>query len=208
VDVLEKTLIAGIETLGLNVSASQRSLLLSYVALLHKWNKAYNLTAIRDPEQMVTRHILDSLSIAPFMAAKHCLDVGTGAGLPGIPLAILFPEKQFSLLDSNGKKTRFLIEAKLQLKLTNISVHTDRVERFHSEALFDGIVSRAFASLKDMVNGCEALLSPDGKLYAMKGIFPEGELSQLPKHFIVEHSHALSVPGVEEARHLLLIGRH
>jgi 16S rRNA (guanine527-N7)-methyltransferase len=208
VDVLKKTLSAGIDTLGLNVSEHQQALLLRYVALLHKWNKAYNLTAIRDPEQMVTRHILDSLSIAPFITAKHCLDVGTGAGLPGIPLAILFPDKQFSLLDSNGKKTRFLIEAQLQLGLTNIRVHTARVERFQSDVLFDGIVSRAFASLKDMVNGCEALLSADGKLYAMKGIFPDEELSHLPKHFIVEDSHALSVPDVEEARHLLLIGRH
>jgi 16S rRNA (guanine527-N7)-methyltransferase len=208
VDVLEKTLAAGIDTLGLTVTDSQQALLLRYVALLHKWNKAYNLTAIRDPEQMVIRHILDSLSIAPYMAATHCLDVGTGAGLPGIPLAILFPDKQFSLLDSNGKKTRFLIEAQMQLKLTNISVHTERVEQFTSDRLFDGIVSRAFASLKDMVTGCEALLSSDGKLYAMKGIFPEAELSQLPKHFIVEHSHTLSVPSVEEARHLLLIGRH
>ena len=207
-DVLEKTLAAGINTLGLTVTETQQTLLLRYVALLHKWNKAYNLTAIRDPEQMVIRHILDSLSIAPYMAAKHCLDVGTGAGLPGIPLAIIFPEKQFSLLDSNGKKTRFLIEAQLQLKLSNISVHTARVEQFKSETLFDGIVSRAFASLKDMVVGCEALLSPEGKLYAMKGIFPEVELSQLPKHFIVEHSHTLSVPAVDEARHLLLIGRH
>ncbi|WP_373083593.1 16S rRNA (guanine(527)-N(7))-methyltransferase RsmG [Zhongshania sp.] len=206
-DVLEKTLSAGINTLGLDVSATQQTLLLRYVALLHKWNKAYNLTAIRDPEQMITRHILDSLSIAPFIAAQRCLDVGTGAGLPGIPLAIIYPDKQFALLDSNGKKTRFLIEAKLQLKLDNISVHSERVEQFHSEVLFDGILSRAFASLKDMVTGCEALLSPDGKLYAMKGVFPEAELSQLPKHFIVEHSHTLTVPDVEEARHLLLIGR-
>ncbi len=206
-DVLEKTLSAGINALGLDVSATQQTLLLRYVALLHKWNKAYNLTAIRDPEQMITRHILDSLSIAPFIAAQRCLDVGTGAGLPGIPLAIIYPDKQFALLDSNGKKTRFLIEAKLQLKLDNISVHSERVEQFHSEVLFDGILSRAFASLKDMVTGCEALLSPDGKLYAMKGVFPEAELSQLPKHFIVEHSHTLTVPDVEEARHLLLIGR-
>jgi len=208
VDVLKKTLTEGISALGLNVSEAQSDLLLKYVALLYKWNKAYNLTAIRDPEAMITRHILDSLSIAPYISAKRCLDVGTGAGLPGIPLAILFPDKQFGLLDSNGKKTRFLIEAQMQLKLANISVHTARVEQFQSDVLFDGILSRAFASLLDMVNGCQSLLSPEGKLYAMKGVFPEGELSQLPKHFIVEHSHVLSVPAVDEARHLLVLSRH
>jgi 16S rRNA (guanine527-N7)-methyltransferase len=206
-DDLEKTLVEGLADLKLTVSNEQRGLLLSYINLLNKWNKAYNLTAVRDPQAMISRHLLDSLSIAPYISAQRCLDVGTGAGLPGIPLAILFPEKHFGLLDSNGKKTRFLIEARQQLGLENISVHADRVETFHDKQLFDGILSRAFASLADMVMGCQDLLKSDGRLYAMKGIFPEAELSQLPKHFIVEHSYSLSVPGVDGARHLLVLAR-
>lgn len=206
-DGIKKELLSGIAALELVVSDQQCDLLVDYLNLLQKWNRAYNLTAIRDPSAMVSKHLLDSLSIAPYITAERWLDVGTGAGLPGIPLAILFPEKQFSLLDSNGKKTRFLIEARQQLKLHNISIHAERVELFQPETLYDGILSRAFASLLDMVNGCENHLKPDGRLYAMKGVFPESELSQLPKHFIVEHSYSLSVPNVDEARHLLVLAR-
>ncbi|CAA0104344.1 Ribosomal RNA small subunit methyltransferase G [Zhongshania aliphaticivorans] len=204
---LKNRLLAGIADLDINVSDAQSELLISYLNLLQKWNKAYNLTAIRDPAMMVSKHLLDSLSIAPYINAMRYLDVGTGAGLPGIPLAILYPEKHFSLLDSNGKKTRFLIEVRQQLKLENVSVHTERVELFTPESAYDGVLSRAFASLQDMVTGCEKHLLPGGKLYAMKGIFPETELSQVPKHFIVEHSYSLSVPNVDEERHLLVLAR-
>jgi 16S rRNA (guanine527-N7)-methyltransferase len=195
----------GVQKLGLSLTDANIDALLNYLALLVKWNRAYNLTAVRDPMQMVSRHLLDSLSVASLVDGQRILDVGTGPGLPGIPLAILFPERQFELLDSNGKKTRFLIEAKLQLGLDNVQVHCCRVESLRDEQGFDGITSRAFASLADMAGGCEHLLAPQGKLYAMKGQYPEQELSQLPKHFIVEACHTLSVPGVDEARHLMVI---
>jgi 16S rRNA (guanine527-N7)-methyltransferase len=207
VEGIKQRLLKGIAELGLVLSDQQIELLITYLNLLQKWNKAYNLTAIRDPDVMVSKHLLDSLSVAPYITANSYLDVGTGAGLPGIPLAIMYPEKQFSLLDSNGKKTRFLIEARQHLKLSNVSIHSERVEQFEAEAPYDGILSRAFASLHDMVLGCENHLAPDGRLYAMKGVFPDSELSQLPKHFIVEHSYSLSVPNVDEERHLLVLAR-
>ena len=205
---IKQGLLGGIEELGIAVSDRQVDLLLDYLNLLQKWNKAYNLTAIRDPQAMVSKHLLDSLSIAPYILSDRYLDVGTGAGLPSIPLAILFPDKHFSLLDSNGKKTRFLIEVRQQLKLLNVSIYSERVEHFKAEARYDGILSRAFASLRDMIDGCEGHLTEDGRLFAMKGVFPDTELSQLPKHFIVEASYALSVPNVEEERHLIVLARH
>ena len=202
-----KPLAEGARQLQLDLSPGQAQQLLDYLALLQKWNRAYNLTAVRDPAQMLSRHLLDSLSIAHLVDGQRVLDVGTGPGLPGIPLAILFPDRQFELLDSNGKKTRFLIEARAQLGLGNVEVHCDRVEALRDTRGFDAITSRAFASLTDMAQGCEQLLAPGGRMFAMKGLYPEQELSQLPKRFIVEACHTLSVPGVDEARHLLVISR-
>ena len=202
-----KPLAEGARQLQLDLSPGQAQQLLDYLALLQKWNRAYNLTAVRDPAQMLSRHLLDSLSIAHLVDGQRVLDVGTGPGLPGIPLAILFPDRQFELLDSNGKKTRFLIEARAQLGLGNVEVHCDRVEALRDARGFDAITSRAFASLTDMAQGCEQLLAPGGRMFAMKGLYPEQELSQLPKRFIVEACHTLSVPGVDEARHLLVISR-
>lgn len=202
-----KPLAEGARQLQLDLSPGQAQQLLDYLALLQKWNRAYNLTAVRDPAQMLSRHLLDSLSIAHLVDGQRVLDVGTGPGLPGIPLAILFPDRQFELLDSNGKKTRFLIEARAQLGLGNVEVHCDRVEALRDTRGFDAITSRAFASLTDMAQGCEQLLAPGGRIFAMKGLYPEQELSQLPKRFIVEACHTLSVPGVDEARHLLVISR-
>lgn len=201
----EKKLSTGISELKLDISGEQIQQLQEYLLLLQKWNKAYNLTAVRDPLDMVSKHLLDSLSIAPYVAAQRCLDVGTGAGLPGIPLAILYPEKSFSLLDSNGKKTRFLIQAKAALGLDNVEVHCERVESLQTDNGYDGIFSRAFASLPDMIAGCADLLAENGRLYAMKGVFPENELSQLPKGFIVEHCHPIHVPTLNEYRHLVVI---
>ena len=141
---------------ALDVSVQAR--LLDYLVLLHKWNRAYNLTAVRDPQQMVTRHLLDSLSIAPHVRGQRLIDVGTGGGLPGVPLSILFPDREFHLLDSNGKKTRFLFQVKTALGLDNMAVHQARVESFE-QGPFDAVLSRAVASLEDMVTGCRHLLA-------------------------------------------------
>lgn len=196
----------GAEILGLSLTPDCLQQLCAYLDLLEKWNRAYNLTAVRDPAAMVGLHLLDSLSIAPYITAGRYLDVGTGAGLPGIPLALVYPDKQFDLLDSNGKKTRFLQQVVVQLGLSNVAVHHTRVEQFQPEAGYDGILSRAFASLADMVNACAHLCAEGGVLLAMKGQYPAQELSQLPKPYIVESCHPLAVPGVEGERHLLIIG--
>ena len=198
---------SGLKKLSLTLSPEQVDSLLDYLALLVKWNRAYNLTAVRDSAEMVAKHLLDSLSIAPYITAERYLDVGTGAGLPGIPLAICYPHKQFELLDSNGKKTRFLQQVVAELALTNVTVHRSRIESCGLPAAFDAIVSRAFASLADMAEACGPLLASEGVLLAMKGQYPEQELSQLPKPYIVKGSHALTVPGLDGERHLLVLGR-
>jgi 16S rRNA (guanine527-N7)-methyltransferase len=195
----------GCRALELAFTDYQYQRLAVFVNLLHKWNKAYNLTAIRDPLQMVPRHILDSLSVAPHLSGERIVDVGTGGGLPGIPLAIAFPERQFTLLDSNGKKTRFLFQVKQELMLDNVTIVHSRVESYQPEKAFDGVISRAFASLLDMTEGCKHLLEPQGKFFAMKGVFPQSELSEVEKHYIVVASHQLAVPGLEGERCLLVM---
>ncbi|WP_371232039.1 16S rRNA (guanine(527)-N(7))-methyltransferase RsmG [Pseudomonas sp. QE6] len=200
----------GIETLGLNIDAATQQRLLDYLALLAKWNKAYNLTAVRDVDEMVSRHLLDSLSIvARFEAAggERWLDVGSGGGMPGIPLAILFPGKSLTLLDSNGKKTRFLTQVKLELKLDNLQVIHSRVEAFQPELPFNGIVSRAFSSLEDFTNWTRHLGDGHTNWLAMKGVHPSEELAALPEDFRVEAEHALAVPGCQGQRHLLILRR-
>ncbi len=200
---------AGLAQLALSTPLTERQVdqLMAYLALLVKWNKAYNLTAIRDSAEMVAKHLLDSLSVAPYINGQHFLDVGTGAGLPGIPLAICFPDKQFELLDSNGKKTRFLQQVVAELALTNCTVHRSRIESSGLGPKYDGILSRAFSSLAGMVEVCGPFLSRKGVLLAMKGQYPGEELSQLPKPYIVEGSHALVVPGLTGERHLLILSR-
>lgn len=183
----------------------QQTTLIEYVELLNKWNKSYNLTAVRKPELMVTRHIIDSLSICPYLHGKRILDVGTGAGLPGIPLAITFPERQFTLLDSNNKKTRFVIQAVSELELSNIDVVQSRVEEFQSPELFDTIITRAYSSIGDMVGQTSHLLASDGVFLAMKGTNPIAEIDELSSTFIVKENHIIKVPGLEEERHLLEI---
>lgn len=193
----------GCDSLGLAPESGQQERLLDYLDLLVKWNSAYNLTAVRDPAQMVTRHLLDSLAVAPYLVGQHVIDVGTGAGLPGVPLAIMFPGARFALLDSNGKKTRFLFQVKTALCLDNMQIHHARVESFRPPELFEAVLSRAFASLADMAAGCRHLLAPSGRFLAMKGAYPEEELAALDPACKVSAVHALAVPGLDEQRHLV-----
>jgi len=199
----------GARELGVELSAEQHEQLLAYLALLIKWNKAYNLTAVRDPDEMVSRHLLDSLSVVPYVveAGDNWLDVGSGGGMPGIPLAILFPERQFTLLDSNGKKTRFLTQVKLELKLANLQVIHSRVEEFQPEQSFSGICSRAFSSLEDFSNWTRHLGDVNTQWLAMKGVHPDDELQALPADFSLTATHVLKVPGCQGQRHLLILRR-
>lgn len=193
----------GCASLGVATATDQQARLLAYLELLNKWNRAYNLTAVRDPVQMVTRHLLDSLAIAPHLIGQRLIDVGTGGGLPGVPMAILFPGREFHLLDSNGKKTRFLFQVKTALSLDNMTVHQARVESFLDEPPFDTVLSRAFASLADMVSGCRHLLATDGHFLAMKGAYPGEEMEEIKTQCNLEAIHELRIPGLDEQRHLV-----
>ena len=192
--------------LNLNCSSLQLEKLLKYLELLQRWNKAFNLTAIRDPLQMVRLHLLDSLAIHPYVQGlKSIIDVGTGPGLPGIPLAILNPEIDFTLLDSNGKKTRFLFQAINELKLTNASEINHRVEAYQPNQLFDAVISRAFSSISDMLNQCDHLVSDQGCFLAMKGKKPDSELSQMSRAYKVIEVIEVNVPLIDSERHLIKI---
>jgi 16S rRNA (guanine527-N7)-methyltransferase len=195
----------GLSRLGIEPVAALTEPLLAYLDLLQHWNRAYNLTAIREPGEMVARHLLDSLAIAPLLptCATRLIDVGSGAGLPGIPLAVLYPEREVHLLDSNGKKARFLFQAKTTLGLDNMEVHHTRAETFTPDNPFDAVLSRAFASLVDMVGYCAHLCGPKGIMYAMKGEWPAMEIAALPDNVTVLESHKLEVPGVKGERYLL-----
>jgi 16S rRNA (guanine527-N7)-methyltransferase len=192
----------------LQLTPEQKKAQLHYLALLNQWNKAYNLTAVRQPEQMLTRHIMDSLAIAPFLQGEQLLDVGSGAGLPGIPLAIAQPERHFTLLDSAGKRIRFLIHVQQQLGLNNVTVLQSRVELFSPTKPFDGIISRAFASLSTMLTQSHQLLCPNGQFYAMKGKLSAEELAGISNNFSITELIPLQVPGLpNEERHLIVIRR-
>jgi 16S rRNA (guanine527-N7)-methyltransferase len=203
----------GIEQLGIAVTDAQRHKLLDYVALLGKWNAVYNLTAIRDPRQMLIQHILDSLAIIPFITRRtgpqSALDVGSGGGLPGIVMAIVLPDWQVTLNDIVHKKTAFQSQAKLQLGLTNLSVVTGRVENLHPgvevPGLFDVIVSRAFAELSDFVTLARHLVAGNGRIWAMKGIRPDAEIARLPADTKVCCIERLRVPMLDAERHLIEI---
>ena len=183
----------------------QQQQLVGYVSLLDKWNKAYNLTSVRNPDEMLVRHILDSIVVEPHLQGNRFIDVGTGPGLPGIPLAIVRPNSHFTLLDSLGKRVRFLRQVQHELKLENITPVQSRVEDFPAEPPFDGVISRAFASLNDMVTWCHHLPGEHGRFYALKGVRPDEEISALPAGFAVEDIVKLEVPGLEGERHLVRI---
>jgi len=190
---------------GISLSDQQQQQLVAYVEMLHKWNKAYNLTSVRDPNEMLVRHILDSIVVAPHLQGTRFIDVGTGPGLPGIPLSIVRPESHFTLLDSLGKRVRFLRQVQHELKLTNIEPVQSRVEDFPAEPPFDGVISRAFASLNDMVSWCHHLPGDAGRFYALKGQLPEDEIALLPAGLDVESIVELKVPHLEGERHLVIV---
>jgi 16S rRNA (guanine527-N7)-methyltransferase len=192
---------------NISLTDQQKQQLVGYVELLHKWNKAYNLTSVRDPQQMLVRHILDSVVVEPHLQGERFIDVGTGPGLPGIPLAIVRPQSHFTLLDSLGKRVRFLRQVQHELGLTNITPVQSRVEEFPAEPPFDGVISRAFASLEDMLNWCHHLPGPSGRFYALKGVRPDDEITDLPAGFTVEKIEALHVPELDGERHLVIIRR-
>lgn len=194
-----------LKSAGISLSDQQKQQLVGYVEMLHKWNKAYNLTSVRDPEQMLIRHILDSIVVEPHLSGDRFIDVGTGPGLPGIPLAIVRPHSHFTLLDSLGKRVRFLKQVQHELKLENISPVQSRVEDFPAEPPFDGVISRAFASLTDMVTWCHHLPGQHGRFYALKGVLPQDEIAALPAGLSVVKVLPLSVPQLEGERHLVII---
>jgi 16S rRNA (guanine527-N7)-methyltransferase len=204
-DVLQARLEQGVAALGLSLPADAMSRLLDYQALLQRWNAAYNLTAVRDPADMITRHLLDSLAILPHVRGATLADLGTGPGLPGIVLAIAAPGREMLLVDSNGKKVRFLREAIRALRLDGVRAVQSRVEDVQGQ--FDCITARAFASLADMLGWGGHLLAPDGIWLAMKGKRPDDELAGVPPAFAVRSMHALQVPGLDAERHLLVLGR-
>lgn len=193
------------ETWGLEANPPAWQKLLDYLALLAKWNKVYNLTAIRDEKEMFVKHLLDSVAVAPHIDSQRLIDVGTGGGLPGIPLAILFPERQVDLLDSNSKKTRFLIQVKAELGLENVQVIHQRVEDYQPDTLYDGVVSRAFASLDDMLHWTPHLLKQGGHWWAMKSQKTQDELAHLANFARIVQVFDLKVPGLSAERTLIKI---
>ncbi|HTO50346.1 MAG TPA: 16S rRNA (guanine(527)-N(7))-methyltransferase RsmG [Burkholderiales bacterium] len=195
----------GLLALGVGLSDEQIAGLERYLALLEKWNRVYNLTAIREPERMVTHHLLDSLAILPHVRGPRVLDVGSGAGLPGIPLALASPELAVTLLDSSHKKAAFLQQAVAELQLANATVVTARIESWQSDARYDTIVSRAFADLGEFVAAAARLLAPGGTIAAMKGVHPHDEIERLPPGFRVRQVLALEVPLLDAERHLVLV---
>ena len=201
----EARLQQGLEKMGLEVSPEIQQRLLAYLQLMQKWNRAFNLTAIRDLDQMVIRHLLDSLSLLPHIDRSPVLDVGTGAGLPGIPLALCLPDKKFVLLDSNGKKTRFLTQVKIELAIENIEVIHSRVEDYQPDTSFGIITCRAFAALNTILERTQHLVTSTTRILAMKG---REEMPELAAGYEQVCSHELKVAWLEEERHLIEIKQH
>lgn len=192
----------GLQALKLDLPAAAQQQLLAYMQLLLKWNQAYNLIATMDPEELLTQHIFDSLTITPYITGQYVLDLGSGAGLPGIPLAIALPHQHFVLLDSVGKKTRFLTQVVNELKLANVTVVQTRIEAFFPEQCFNTVVARAVGTIKDIMRLTKHVLCPQGRWLLMKGLYPEEELKDLPNPFMVYRLH---LPGMDKQRHLVCI---
>ena len=198
----------GIAAMGLDVNPAQQDKLMNYLALMFKWNAVYNLTSLRDPMQMVTHHLLDSLAAVPaFAAAQNLLDVGSGGGLPGIVLAIVRPDMKVSMIDTVHKKTAFLTQVKAELGLANVTVYTARVEQLQVSDKFDVITSRAFADLSDFVNWSSHLLADGGRYIALKGVAPKDEQERLPAEWKIDKVEPLDVPRLGAERHLVFIER-
>lgn len=206
----------GAVSIGIDLSNTEINLLLKFLTLLNKWNKAFNLSAIRNPHEMLSRHLLDSLSLLPLLRDYRLaasaqpfvvLDVGTGPGLPGIPLAICMPDTDFFLLDSNGKKTRFVFQACLELNIKNVEVANTRIENYQSPCQVDIVVSRAFASLADFALGCDAVADTDTRLIAMKGQYPTAEIANLPPTWKVIRTHELQITDLDGARHFIELAK-
>ena len=201
-------LAAGLHELGLGLPASVQARALDYLTLLQEWNRVYNLTGVRDPHAMVSRHLLDSFVITPFIAGRRVLDVGTGAGLPGIPLALALPDDEFVLLDSSGKKIRFVRQAVAMLGLDNVTAVCERAQQYSPNAAFDTVITRALAAVADFINMAGHLCARHGRILMMKGVYPKEELAALPVGYKLAQVKALRVPGVRGDRHLVHIERN
>ncbi|GGC09242.1 16S rRNA (guanine(527)-N(7))-methyltransferase RsmG [Pseudoduganella buxea] len=205
---LGQVLQQGADALQLQLTQAQQDQLLDYLALLHKWNNVYNLTSVRDPMQMITLHLLDSLAAVPaFVGATNVLDVGAGGGLPGIVLAIARPDMKVSMIDTVHKKTAFLTQVKVELGLANVTVYTKKVQDLQVKQPFDVITSRAFADLSDFIEWSQHLLAEDGRFIALKGTAPQDERERLPGDWKVQDLQPLRVPGLEAERHLVFVQR-
>ncbi|MEI8385036.1 MAG: 16S rRNA (guanine(527)-N(7))-methyltransferase RsmG [Nitrosomonadaceae bacterium] len=207
---LRQSLSDGIGTIGITVSDQGQARLVQYLDLIKKWNQVHNLTAVRDTETMMTRHLLDSLSVLPHITGPRIVDIGSGAGLPGIPLALARPDWHVVLIESNHKKAAFLQQVRIELQLENIEVVAERAENHHSEISFNTVISRAFSDLADFIQVAGHLCTKEGvggRLLAMKGVYPHEELTQIPRNFVLENVHAIVVPGLEAERHLVMLRR-
>ena len=206
IENLRPVLESGLDALCIKLAKEQQNKIINYLIILSKWNSVYNLTAIRDPKEMMTHHVLDSLSAVPaFTEAQNVLDVGSGGGLPGMILAICYPDKKISMIDTVSKKTAFLNQAKAELGLNNVTVYSARVESLQVNQPFDVITSRAFSELNNFVNWSQHLLAEGGRFIAMKGVHPQGEMERLPEGWEVKEVRPLTVPELDAERHLIFI---
>ncbi len=200
-------LIEGLAQLALDLTTAAQLQLLDYLRLLQKWNKVYNLISRKESDNLVVRHLLDSLVVLPYISGSRVIDVGSGAGLPGIPLAIVCPQYHFTLLDCNSKKARFRSQAVIELGLENVTVVDSRAEAYRPEEYFNSVISRAFATIADMLAVAGHLVALDGRFLALKGVYPERELAELPDRYRLDAVHPLNVPFLRAERHLAIVAR-